>query len=40
MSNVFARPAKPNAPIVVKFELREVFIVGINSFLVMRKLWS
>ena len=33
MSNVFARPAKPNAPIVVKFELREVFIVGNKQFL-------
>ncbi len=33
MSNVFTRPAKPNAPIVVKFELRKVFIVGNKQFL-------
>ena len=31
MSNVFARPVKPNAP--VKYELREVFIVGDKQFL-------
>lgn len=33
MSNVFARPAKPGTPVVDKFELREVFIVGDKQFL-------
>ena len=31
--NVFARPANPNKPVVDKFELREVFIVGDKQFL-------
>ena len=33
MSNVFTRPSKPGTPIVDKFELREVFVVGHKQFL-------
>ena len=33
MSNVFTRPSKPGTPVVDKFELREVFVVGHKQFL-------